>query len=133
MMQRSSIKGLAAAGLAGALTLAVVTPSMAGGGRTAAAVAGGFAAGALIGAAAADANARYYYGPGYAYDPGYAYEPGYAYHPGYGVYARAPGPAYGYPYRYGDVEVGATGSGSPVYRSQLGPYCTLGLKEQDRC
>jgi hypothetical protein len=132
MMQRSSIKKLAAAGLAGALTLAVATPSVAGGGRTAAAVAGGFAAGALIGAAAASANAGYY-GPGYAYEPGYVYDPGYAEYPGYGAYARAPGPAYAYPYRYGDVQVGATGSGSPVYRSQLGPYCTLGLKEQDRC
>jgi len=132
MMQRSSIKKLAAAGLAGALTLAVATPSMAGGGRTAAAVAGGFAAGALIGAAAADANARYYNGPGYAYEPGYVYRPGYTYYRGYGAYARAPGPAYSYDY-YGDVEVGATGSGSPVYRSQLGPYCTLGLKQQDRC
>jgi hypothetical protein len=132
MMQHSSIRKLTAAGLAGALTLAVATPSVAGGGRTAAAVAGGFAAGALIGAAAASANAAYY-GPGYAYEPGYVYDPGYAEYPGYGAYARAPGPVYAYPYARGDVQVGATGSGSPVYRSQLTPYCTLGLKQQDRC
>jgi hypothetical protein len=80
MMQHSSIRKLTAAGLAGALTLAVATPSVAGGGRTAAAVAGGFAAGALIGAAAASANAAYY-GPGYAYEPGYVYDPGYAEYP----------------------------------------------------
>ncbi|HZS63197.1 MAG TPA: hypothetical protein VFA53_01670 [Xanthobacteraceae bacterium] len=64
----------------------------------------GFAAGALVGAAAANANARYYdpayayYGPAYAYEPapsGYVYSApygyGYAYEPGYATYAAVPG------------------------------------------
>ncbi len=36
----------------------------------------GFAAGAAVGAVAANANASYY-GPGYAYEPAYTYEPAY--------------------------------------------------------
>ena len=58
--------------------------------------AGGFAAGALVGAAAANANARYYYGPGYgyAYYPrayqGYAYAPAPGYYGGYNSYSYSP-------------------------------------------
>jgi len=77
---------VAALALAGALAVASATPSFAD--NRWGYAAGGFAAGALIGAAAANAHAGYY-GPGYAYHPGYAYQPGYAYHPGY-AYAPAP-------------------------------------------
>jgi hypothetical protein len=84
---RTVIKYAAVTTLAGALALAVTSPSEARNGRnTAAAV--GFAAGALIGAAAANAaSSNYYYAPGY-----YAYEPGYAYEPA-PVYVD-PGPTY---------------------------------------
>ncbi|HWM80623.1 MAG TPA: hypothetical protein VNQ56_01055 [Pseudolabrys sp.] len=91
--------------LTGALAAMAATPSEARNGRWAAAGAG-FAAGTLLGAAAANANANYYngyYGPGY-YGRGYygarAYPaPGY-YDDGYDSYAYAPGyraaPYYGY-------------------------------------
>jgi hypothetical protein len=86
--------------MAGALTLASVSPSAARSGRTWAAAGIGFAAGALFGAAAANARANYY-APGYYAGPapsyGYAVEPGYVAEPGY-VYEPAPvytyGPAY---------------------------------------
>ena len=78
-------KLLAAVALVGALAMTAATPGYARDGRNAAAAIG-FGAGALVGAAAANAannNAYYnggYYEPGYAYDPGYvAEEPGYAY------------------------------------------------------
>ena len=113
---KTFIKYAAAATLAGALAVAMVTPSQARHGRNAALI-GGFAAGALIGAAAS--NGGYgYYGPGY-YGPGY-YEPGYAYAPGYGYedsYAYAPAPAYygpapryygGSPYRGSNSGCGAS-------------------------
>lgn len=86
-----------AVALAGTLALAAATPSEARNGRNAAMI-GGFAAGAVIGAAAASANNGYYYGPGYA--SGYAYQPGYAYEPAYAepVYAE---PVYAAPrYQY---------------------------------
>ena len=76
--------------LTGALAVAVATPSYAEHGRNAAAI-GGFAAGAVVGAAAAGAN-NGYYGPGYAYEPGY--EAGYA-------YDSAPTPYYSGPAYYG--------------------------------
>jgi hypothetical protein len=84
-----------AAAIAGALAVPMATPSQAAwhhhhGGRGAAAAIG-FGAGALVGAAAANAA----YGPGYGYDNGYAYDSGYA-DPGYGSYAYDPGPAYDY-------------------------------------
>jgi hypothetical protein len=75
-----------AAALAGALAVPMATPSQAHGSRGAAAAIG-FGAGALVGAAAA--NAAYgpdYYGPDYGYDT-YAYAPGPA-------YAYAPAPVY---------------------------------------
>jgi hypothetical protein len=118
MMNRSN--KLVAAGLGSTLALAVASPSFADAGHVGAAV-GGFAAGAAVGSAAANA-----YGPGYAYYPGYAYHPGYA----YDSYAYVPAP--GYPY-FGDFPVDTNESGGPIYRSQLGPNCTIGLKQQDRC
>jgi hypothetical protein len=78
-----------AAAVAGALAVPMATPSQAawrhhhGGNGAAAAI--GFGAGALIGAAAANAAA----GPGY-YDNGYAYDRG------YDSYAYDPAPAYEY-------------------------------------
>ncbi len=83
----------AAAVLTGALAIASATPSQARHGRIAAAGIG-FAAGALVGAAAA--NAAYgpsYYGPAY-YGPGPYYAP-YAYEPA-PVYAE-PAPVYAAP------------------------------------
>lgn len=95
---------IAAVALAGAMAVtAVATPSYARGGRIAAGAVG-FAAGAMIGAAAANAG-RYSYGPGYAYDPGYyAYEPGYAYEPDYAYESTR---AYRYQHRSHCVVEGA--------------------------
>jgi hypothetical protein len=96
-----------AVALAGAFALAAATPSQArwhgrhGGGAAVA----GFAAGALIGAAAANS----YYGPDY-YGPDYAYAPGYAYEPGYDSYAYEPGPTV-YRYRSGSRPSCATDGG----------------------
>lgn len=74
----------AALALAGALTIAAITPSSADSRWGYAG--GGFAAGAVVGAAAANANASYY-GPGYS---GYAYAPyGYAYAPAPGYYGSS--------------------------------------------
>jgi hypothetical protein len=74
-------KTAAVGGLVGALALASMTASEARV-RPWAAAGIGFAAGALIGAAAANAHSRaqygYYYGPHYAYDPYYAPAPVYA-------------------------------------------------------
>lgn len=82
----------AAVALTGVLAVAAATPSEARNGRVAAAAVG-FGAGALVGAAAANAaNAGYYYGPGY-YRSGY-YGSGYAYEPGYAGYAYAPASGY---------------------------------------
>jgi hypothetical protein len=83
-------------GMAGALALGSITASQA---RVRPWVAGaaGFAAGAAVGAAAANANAGYY-GPGYyANAPTYAYTGDPAYE--YNSYAYAPGyRGYGYGY-----------------------------------
>ena len=92
MINRTTKTAMAIA-LAGALAVTAVTPSFARGGRIAAGIVG-FAAGAAIGAAAANANRGYYYGEPYAYNSGYA--PAYAYEPGY---AYDPAPRYGRSYR----------------------------------
>ncbi len=88
------LKYAAAAGVAGVLTIGMAAPSQAAHGRNAAAAIG-FGAGALVGAAAANAtNYGYYggpeytygestYGESYAYAPRRSYAPGYAYGPGY--------------------------------------------------
>ncbi|HZL32093.1 MAG TPA: hypothetical protein VFC54_13690 [Pseudolabrys sp.] len=77
---KTILKYTTAVVLAGAMALAVASPSQARHGRNAAAI-GGFVAGAVIGSAVASSNNGYYGEPDYAYDPGYAYE-GYAYEPG---------------------------------------------------
>lgn len=82
---RTAMKYAAALTLTGALAVMTATPSQAAHGRNAAAI-GGFAAGALVGAAAANTNYGYYYGDG----------PYYAYAPGYYAYDYAPAPVYGY-------------------------------------
>ncbi len=80
------VKSAMALGVAGALTLAAATPSLARSRHWGPALGAGFVAGALIGAAAANANAYYgepngYYGPGPAYATpeydAYGYAPGY--------------------------------------------------------
>lgn len=80
-----------AVAFAGAVTIGAATPSFAGGNDAAVAAGVGFAAGTVVGAAAANANANgYYYNePGYVYAPG----PGYVYAPG--TYAYSPGPTLG--------------------------------------
>lgn len=98
----------AALALAGAMVVTAASPSLALDRWGAAGV--GFAAGTVVGAAAANANTGYYYGSGYAYAPysygayGYAYAPsaGYAYAPSAG-YAYAAAPRYYAPsyYNYG--------------------------------
>ena len=90
-------------GMAGAMALGSMTASEARGGRNAAARGVGFVAGAAIGAAAANANAGYYYGSAYGYDS-YAYAPGYS--SGYDSYAYQPAyaaPVYTPPSYYGPV------------------------------
>lgn len=91
---KAILKYTTATVLAGALALAMASPSQAEHGRNAAAI-GGFVAGAAVGAAVANSNNGYYYDqPGYAYGPAYddyAYEPGPTY--------VAPAPQYYYPGR----------------------------------
>jgi hypothetical protein len=82
MMNRMT-KSATALALAGALAVTAATPSFARSGRHVAAGIIGFAAGAAIGAAAANANRGYYYGEPTGYYGGYAYEPGYVVEPGY--------------------------------------------------
>jgi hypothetical protein len=85
---------VAALALAGALAVTAVTPSLALDRWGAAGL--GFAAGAVVGAAAVNANAGYY-GPGYAYEPyGYASAPSAGY-----AYAAAPGYYYAPSYTLG--------------------------------
>lgn len=102
-------------GLAGAMALGSMTPSEARSGRTWAAAGVGFAAGAMLGAAAANANRGYYYNEPYAYAPGPTYsgysepvyvEPGYGYNAyGYDSYPVYSAPRYrndaGHRYRGG--------------------------------
>jgi len=85
---KAILKYTTAAVLAGALALAMASPSEARNGRNAAAI-GGFVAGAAIGATVANSNNGYYYRePGYAYGPAYAYEPDYVYEPAPRYYNR---------------------------------------------
>lgn len=108
MVRSTMIKVAAAVGIAGMIAATAATPSMARGwhhggwGRGAAAAGVGFAAGALIGSAAANAAMDGYYGPdryGYAYEPDSAYPPDYAYVPDYSYggqsyrYYRPSGPS----------------------------------------
>ena|SRR5665213_3236996 len=101
--------------LTGALAVAVAAPSQARHGWNGAA--GGFVAGAVIGAAAANANNGYYYGPGYAYDPGY--EAGYAYDSAPAPYYRGQN-YYGSGYNRQDNCSVSPGSGNytPCYTHQ---------------
>lgn len=123
MRMTSILKYAAVVTLTGAIALATATPSEARRGRNAAVI-GGIAAGVLLGAAAANANRGYYYGPGYYDGPSYGYEPGYAYEPVYEYPAPPvymPGPYYApaprYYYRPGGSGSGCGGSpGSPGYR-----------------
>lgn len=114
MTMTSVLKYAAVVTLTGAIALATATPSEARRGRNAAVI-GGIAAGVLLGAAAANANRGYYYGPGYAYEPVYEY-----YQPP--VYVPAPyyyqGPRYYYgPGGNGPGGNGCGGSpGSPSFR-----------------
>jgi hypothetical protein len=119
-------KPVVALGLAGALALAMATPSEARSGRTAAAIGAGvagFAVGAAIGSAAAN-HYGYYGGPygyydGYAYAPGPAYVDSYAYTPRTYYYGGDPSsyyaPTYSYPryrYRNSNREDHLTGTGA---------------------
>jgi hypothetical protein len=84
---------IAALAIAGTLAVTAATPSFADSRWGYAA--GGFAAGALVGAAAANANAGYYDGPGYGYAyprayQGYAYAPAPGYYGGYNSYSYSP-------------------------------------------
>ncbi len=92
-MELRKTHAAAALALAGALVAATATPSFSD--NRWGYAAGGFAAGALVGAAAANANAGYYYGPGYQ---GYAYAPAPSYGPAYYSYGYAPG-YYSFSYR----------------------------------
>jgi hypothetical protein len=101
-------KPLTVLGLAGAMALAVATPSEARSGRNAAAIGAGvagFAVGTAVGAAAASANRGYYYGePAYGYYSEPAYVDTYAYAPRRSYYGGDPSgyyaPNYGYPRSY---------------------------------
>jgi hypothetical protein len=95
------MKTSVALALAGAITAAATTPTLARDWRPWAAAGAGFAAGAAVGAAAAHG----YYGPGYYSGPGYAYEGDY--------YAYEPGVTYVQPaprYRYYNRNAGACGT-----------------------
>ncbi len=95
---KTLVKSVAALSLAGALALAVATPSQAA--PRGAWVGGAIVAGAIVGAAVANAQANAYYGPGpYGYQ---AYD-SYGYAPGYEPYAPAyvPAPVYGPTYYNG--------------------------------
>ena len=97
------VKSVAVLGVTGAMALAAMTPSEARSGRTWAAAGVGFAAGAMVGAAAANANRGYYYDDyGYAQARGPVYydtAPAHTYSaPAYGYevdsYAYAPAPRF---------------------------------------
>jgi hypothetical protein len=103
---KTILKYTTAAVLAGAMALALASPSQARNGRNAAAI-GGFVAGAAVGAAVANSNSGYYYS-----EPGYAYGPTYA-EPAYEGYAYEPAPTY---YRTGPsyYDRSSNQSGSPA-------------------
>ena len=131
-------KPILALGLAGALALAVATPSEARNGRNAAAIGAGIAGlavGTAIGAAAANNSYYYnrpygYYGAGpYAYDGGgYAYEPAYTY--GYNSYAYSPAPTYYAPgvTRYNPRDP----SSYYAYGGNYGPHSYTGWQNRQR-
>jgi hypothetical protein len=105
---KSILKYTTATVLAGALALAMASPSQARHGHNAAI--GGFIAGAAVGAAVANSNNGYYAEPGYAYEPGYADQD----------YAYEPAPAY-------------YGSGSSYYNRSYqsgGPACNTSPASQ---
>jgi hypothetical protein len=88
----------------------------------------GFAAGAVIGGSVAAATGSSYY-DGYPY---YAYAPhGHVYgSQGYGAFAQEG--AFGW--QGGpSAPVSYDSGGAAIFANQLGPYCTLGMKEQQRC
>jgi len=105
-------KGTAAAAIIGTLALASVTPSEARN-RWIGPAAAGFAAGAIVGSAAA-ASSYGYYGPGYAYGPAYN---SYAYdapvYGSYGSYGYAP--TYAPTYSYGGAYDAYAYEAAPVY------------------
>ena len=95
---KTLIKYATAVTLTGALAVVMATPSQARHGRNAAVI-GGFAAGAVAGAAIANANSGYYYDDnGYYADPGYGYtyEPEPVYVEPYAAYYYEPAPVYRY-------------------------------------
>ncbi len=114
------IKYAAAVSVAGVLSLGMAAPSQAAHGRNAAAAIG-FGAGALVGAAAANATTPGYYGgPDDTYGRPYAYAPRRVYAPGY---------AYGSGYAPGDEAYGY----EPAGRGWSGSGCaTQGSYGQDR-
>lgn len=121
------VKPALALGLAGALALAVATPSEARSGRNAAAIGAGvagFAVGAAVGAAAANNN-RYYYGEPYG-SYGYAPAPAYV-----DSYAYSPAPTY-----YADPGVTYYNSSDPssYYRAggSYGPHSYTGWQNRER-
>jgi hypothetical protein len=131
-------KPAVALGLAGALALAVASPSEARDGRNAAAIGAGVAGlaiGAMIGSAAA--NSHYYGYQPYGYYGGYGYAPGYAtyrYAPTYG-YSYAPD--YGYDgYAYDSYASGNYGTVTHYNRrdpsSYYGPYRNSGWNNRER-
>ncbi|HEY0569459.1 MAG TPA: hypothetical protein VGD13_15220 [Xanthobacteraceae bacterium] len=130
-------KPVIALGLAGAIALSATGPTVARDFNWGAAGVG-FAAGALVGAAAANASSGHYYRDSYAYAPGYAVGPAYSSYgyapayssrtvyvdPGYDSYAAAPAyvvePRYNYRYqsRYRnnrDAHISAGGGGVSDY------------------
>jgi hypothetical protein len=113
------VKTLGALGLAGALTIAAAVPSKAG--NEWAYAAGGLAVGTFLGAAAANANARAYYGPGYAYEPYYA-APAYTY---------APAPAYSY--GYSEPAYVDSYAYAPTYRTYVAPRRAYGCYNRKDC
>jgi len=96
------LKSAAIAALVGTAALASVTQSEARN-RWIGPAAAGFAAGAIVGSAAAGAYAYspgyygYGYAPSYAYAPDYAYTPAYTYGPAYDAYAYDTGTVYAAP------------------------------------
>lgn len=112
-----------AAALAGALAVPAASPSLARGWHHHRAfgpgLGFGLAAGALVGAAAANAYAPDYYAPGYAYAPDYAYAPAYASVPAYAsAYAYDPGVSV-------DPGISAYAYAPPRHSGWNGAVCTL--------
>jgi hypothetical protein len=135
LQMKAFVKPAIVLGLAGAMALGSMTASQARSGHHRAWVAGaaGFAAGAAIGAAAANSN--YYYGSRYGYygGPAYAYtgDPAYA---GYDAYAYAPGYRGGYGYGYDASTQSAPAHYDPGYgynSNTLAPWQDRKLQGSD--